>query len=257
MIEDVKSRLKSRFPWAWTFARTTNDLRKLIPRVYGFEARTCPICLYHGRFMAEIHLPDIFHYDAVCPQCDSFPRNRLLALAIKEKGLLTPTTRLLHFAPERPITSLVKPLVGLYQTTDIKGVGVDLTLDIEAIDQPDQSWDVIICSHVLEHVDHRRALPELRRILAPNGKLLALFPIVEAWPHDYENAQITSARDRGLHFGKENHQRRFGASMRTHIVDAGFTLDPFAPIGPEVVEYGLIPGETLFIATRYPGIDGP
>ena len=63
-------------------------------------------------------------------------------------------------------------------------------------------------------------------------------------------AQVTSPRDRGLHFGKDNHQRRFGASMRTHIIDAGFTLDPFAPIGPEVVEYGLIPGETLFIATR-------
>jgi len=61
---------------------------------------------------------------------------------------------------------------------------------------------------------------------------------------------VTSERDRGLHFGKENHLRRFGASVREDIVSAGFQLEPYSPIGPEIVRYGLIPGETLFIANK-------
>jgi hypothetical protein len=250
LLQGLKNDLRRRFPRAWNVARTTNRLRQLLPRIYGYEPRDCPICGRHGRFLAEIHFPDIFTYDAICPSCGSMPRNRLLKLADESRHLFTPGARLLHFAPEVPVTRFVASAVGLYKTADINGKGVDLTLDIEAIDQPDQSWDLIICSHVLEHVDHIKALAELRRILAPGGKLLALFPIVEAWPGDYENAAVTSPRDRGLHFGKDNHQRRFGASVRKDFTDAGFELDCFSPIGPEVVRYGLIPGETLFIATR-------
>ena len=100
MLADVKLQLKTRFPRAWNVARTTNLLRQLIPRVYGFEARHCPICRFHGRFLAEIHFPDIFVYDAICPRCGSNTRNRLLKLAIEKHALLTQSTRLLHFAPE-------------------------------------------------------------------------------------------------------------------------------------------------------------
>jgi SAM-dependent methyltransferase len=250
MLNDVKAQLKTRFPHAWNVARTTNKLLMLVPRVYGFEKRDCAICGFNGRFLAEIHFPDIFTFDAVCPTCGSMPRNRLLKLAISQKGMLNNRTRLLHFAPERPVTSFVKPAVSVYKTADINGINVDYTLNIEKIDQPSDSWDVIICSHVLEHVDHHKALAELFRILAPGGKLLALFPIVDAWPHDYENPAVTSERDRGLHFGKENHLRRFGASVREDIVSAGFQLEPYSPIGPEIVRYGLIPGETLFIANK-------
>jgi hypothetical protein len=74
---------------------------------------------------------------------------------------------------------------------------------------------------------------------------------VEAWPHDYEAPEIQSPRERGLHFGKENHRRRFGASVRGEFVHAGFALEAFSPIGPEVVRHGLIPGETLFIGRKF------
>ena len=250
MISSVKTALKRSFPGAWNFARTTNKLLHLAPRVYGYEPRTCTLCGHHGRFHAEIHFPDIFVFDAVCPACGSNTRNRLLKLAIDERGLLTPKTRLLHFAPETPVTRGLKPLVGSYVTADLFAAGVDLTLNIEKIDQPDESWDVIVCSHVLEHVDHVKALAELRRILVPGGVLLAMFPVVEAWKQHYENPQVDGPRDRGLHFGKENHLRRFGGSVRNDFLAAGFEVEDFSPVGPEIVKYGLIPGEVLFIATR-------
>jgi len=250
MIAQLKARLKRKFPATWNRLRATKKLFALIPRVYGYEPRDCVMCGYHGKFLAEIHFPDIFTYDAICPRCGSLPRNRLLKLAVEAKGLLGADTRLLHFAPEANMRAYVEPRAGFYRTADLYARGVDLKLNIEAIDQPDSSWDLIICSHVLEHVDHRKALNELHRILTPGGRLLALFPIVDAWPRDYEAPDIQSPRDRGLHFGKENHRRRFGTSVRTEFANAGFALEAFSPIGPDVVRYGLIPGETLFIGRK-------
>ena len=250
ILTDFKAGLKRRYPVAWNTAKTTSRLLRLIPRVYGYEPRTCVLCGYSGRFLAEIHFPDIFTYVAFCPRCGSAPRSRLLKLAVESQGLFRPDTRLLHFAPEAAVRSYVEPRVRLYRTADLFADGVDLKLNIEAIEQPERSWDVIICSHVLEHVDHRKALAELHRILAPGGRLLALFPVVEAWPTDYEAPEIRTPRDRGLHFGKDNHLRRFGSSVRAEFKKAGFQLETFSPIGPEVVRYGLIPGETLFIGVR-------
>jgi len=245
----LKAFLKHRFPATWNRLRATRKLIALVPRVYGFEARDCVMCGYRGKFLAEIHFPDIFTYDAICPRCGSLPRNRLLGLALEAKRML-PAARLLHFAPEANVRRYVEPRAGLYRTADLYAKDVDLRLNIETIDQPDASWDIVICSHVLEHVDHRKALKELYRILAPGGVLLALFPIVDAWPHDYEAPEAQSPRDRALHFGKENHRRRFGASVREELVRPGFALEAFSPIGPEVVRHGLIPGETLFICRK-------
>jgi SAM-dependent methyltransferase len=176
----------------------------------------------------------------------------LLKIAVIANELLSPDARLLHFAPEPAVTAFARPLVGRYSTADLFAQHVDFRLNIEEIAQPDQSWDAIICSHVLEHVDHIRALNELFRILVPGGKLLAMFPIIEAWPNDYEAPEVCSDHERALHFGREDHLRRFGASVRSEFSKAGFRLECFTPIGADVVRFGLIPGETVFIATRPP-----
>src|SRR3954471_13609165 len=175
-----KTFLKKQFPASWNVLRTTRKLIALVPRVYGFEPRECVMCGYRGKFLAEIHFPDIFTYDAICPRCGSLPRNRLLKLALEEKQILNAGTRLLHFAPEGNVREYVEPRVRLYRTADLYARDVNLQLNIENIDQPDANWDLIICSHVLEHVDYRKALRELHRVLAPGGALLALFPIVDA-----------------------------------------------------------------------------
>lgn len=250
MAGTIKRLLRERAPKAWQIARTTGKLAQLIPRVYGYERRQCPICGNRGRFLAEIHFPDIFVFDAICPTCSSNTRNRLLKLAVDRLPLVTAQSRLLHFAPEPSVTRFLQHRVAQYRTADLFAANVDYKLNIEAIAQDDESWDVIVCSHVLEHVDHRKALSELRRTLKPGGVLLALFPVVDGWETDYENPDVDAPRDRGLHFGKDNHLRRFGRSVRAEFAAAGLELETFAPVGPEIVEFGLIPGETLFIGRR-------
>src|SRR5260370_21138694 len=119
ILANFKAGLKRRFPVAWNTAKTTSRLLKLIPRVYGYEPRTCVLCGYSGKFLAAIHFPDIFTYDAFCPRCGSAPRSRLLKLAVEARELLRPDTRLLHFAPEAAVRSYVEPRVRLYRTADL------------------------------------------------------------------------------------------------------------------------------------------
>ena len=249
----VKSLLRSRFPKAWNRLRTVQAGLRLAPRLFGHYPRTCNICGYEGKFLAEIHFPDIFVYDAVCPQCSSQPRHRLLQLGIAERGFVTGQDRMLHFAPERSLSDRLRAIARRYVTADINPAGVDRQEDIHNLSLADATFDVVLCSHVLEHVDHRRALSELYRVLTPGGRLLAFFPIVEGWEGDYENPEVDGGELRGVHFGKDNHLRRFGRNVRQAIRDAGFQLEDFTADGVTSVKYGLIPGEVLFVGTKPAG----
>lgn len=250
MTGQLRSSLKSRFPRAWNIARTTKLGLQLLPRLYGHHPRRCNLCSYEGRFLAEVHFPDIFTYDALCPNCGSLPRNRLLILAITKLELLRGTDRLIHFAPEDCVRAFVSRRVSDYKTADLNPKNVDFRENIEKLSFGDESWDAIICSHVLEHVDHHAALRELHRVLTPGGRLLSLFPVVEGWTSDYENDEVVSPSDRAIHFGKDNHLRRFGSQVRDDFAKAGFNLNCFTATGQETVHLGLIPGETLFIGEK-------
>jgi ubiquinone/menaquinone biosynthesis C-methylase UbiE len=80
-------------------------------------------------------------------------------------------------------------------------------LNIERIDQPNDSWDVVVCCHVLEHVDEQAALAELYRIQRKGALLLVMVPIIGGWEKTYENPAVTSERDRKWHFGQFDHLR--------------------------------------------------
>ena len=66
----------------------------------------------------------------------------------------------------------------------------------------------------------------------------------------YENEGATSDHDRAIHFGKENHLRRFGRGVRDDFRTAGFVLSDFTASGADAVDHGLIPGEVLFVARK-------
>jgi len=108
--------------------------------------------------------------------CGSLERHRLLRLWFKSEFKKT-SVDVLHFAPEPCVTSFVRPIAKKYLTADLDPGQCDLTLNIEAIDLPDAQFDLIICSHVLEHVDDKLALREMRRILRPGGTLALMTPV--------------------------------------------------------------------------------
>jgi SAM-dependent methyltransferase len=219
-----------------------STLRKL----GGVYPRTCPICSYHGRFRAFGDPP---RWDAQCSSCGSLERHRLFALLLRDRPELV-QGRVIHFAPEPGIARLIKPLAGDYKSADLMMSGCDLVLNLEQIDLPDQSVDVFVASHVLEHVDDRKALAELHRCLRRRGVAIIMIPIIEGWRKSYENEAIVSLDQRTLHFGQCDHVRYYGADVRNRMASAGFVLEEFTGSPEQCIEYGLTRGENVFLARR-------
>lgn len=215
-------------------------------RFRGVHRRTCAVCGHEGLFRAFGDPP---RWDSRCPSCDSLERHRLLALLLQLRTELI-GGRVIHFAPEPSVAGLIRPMARQYQSADFLRSDCDLRLNLEQLDLADGSVDVFVASHLLEHVDDRKALSELYRCLRPGGTAIIMVPIVEAWRASYENDAIVSEDERDLHFGQFDHLRYYGADLRDRIRSAGFHLEEFAARPEDCVKYGLIRGETVFVAKR-------
>jgi SAM-dependent methyltransferase len=214
----------------------------------GIFPRECCLCGFKGRFTAFGHPP---RYDASCPQCHSLERHRQLSLWLnRNSDVIASHTSVLHFAPEEVIRRFVEQKTSHYKSADIEPGRADLVLNIENLSLADESFDLIICFDVLEHVDDRKALRELRRVLRPGGLALLHTPFIEAWTSTYENPSVQTDADRRLHFGQEDHVRYFGADVRDRISSAGFQLEEFMATEPDVSRYSLVRGEPIFIARK-------
>jgi len=246
----MKQALKRMLGPKWQYARAVSFLAKAAVKGFGQYERECPICGFRGKFLAEVHFPDIFNFDALCPSCGSLPRNRLLWLTVTRRSLIGPGDQVLHFAPETCLSAHIRALAGQYRTADLFAEGVDLKLNIEKIDLPEGSHDVIICSHVLEHVDDKAAIAELYRVLRPGGRLLILVPVAEGWESTYENKAQFDRTGKALHYGKDNHIRRYGRDVRDRLAAPGFMVEPVSCEGADGVRYALLPGENLFICRK-------
>lgn len=209
-------------------------------------ARSCPICGYTGYFAPVGQPPRL---EAKCPQCGSKERHRLFWLwfAGRQDKLAEP---ILHFAPERTLAERLRKIYPEYRTADLYR-DADLELDIENIDLPDGSQNTVICNHVLEHVDDRKALGELARVLSPAGRLICSVPIIEGWEETYENDAVTAPQERALHFGQKGHVRYYGRDFRDRLREAGFTrIEEITAEGAAVVEFGLWRGEKFFVCSK-------
>lgn len=204
--------------------------RKVLSRLDGVYPRECNICGYSGKFKA-IGMPPRF--DASCPSCRSLERHRHQYLWIKQNEDALRNKRILHFAPEPVMRKVYSGLAATYLSADIAGYA-DRVLNIEAIDMPDASWDIVVANHVLEHVDDRKALTEIHRILAPGGIAILSFPLALAFERTYENPTITSRADRDLHFGQWDHIRFYGADAAERIAAVGFAVEVFSAGEPFV-----------------------
>jgi len=128
---------------------------------------SCPCCgKSFGKFQAHKG-----REKAKCPRCKARERHRLLWLYLENKtNLFHDKLRVLHFAPERWFKAL-GTLPNLdYLSADLEPGRAMIAMDITEIPLSDHSVDVIICSHVLEHViDDRRAMREMYRVLCTGG----------------------------------------------------------------------------------------
>jgi SAM-dependent methyltransferase len=227
--------------------RSFKFLARTMRASLGKFPRECVLCGYRGKFLGYGYP---FVCDILCPKCGSLERHRLLTLANRDYDFFR-NRDVLHFAPEKPIRELVlnhRPRS--YVTADLFAPGVDRKEDIESLTIEDNAFDVVICLHVLEHVNDQQAANELFRVLKPGGVLLAMFPIVEGWDTTYEDPLRTSPEERLLYFGQHDHARFFGRDARQRLAGPGFIVEEYTATEPNVSRHGLTRGEKVFICSR-------
>jgi SAM-dependent methyltransferase len=184
------------------------------------EGRECPCCGGRFRRMARLLISG---WGGICPRCRSHPRHRAIALLLARGEL--PGRRLLHFAAEPVFDQVFARMPEVERVTADLHAPADLRLDITDIDLPDSSFDLIFCSHVLEHVpDDRTAMRELRRVLVDGGLALVLVPY-RPGVTTYEDPSITSPLDRMIAFGQQDHVRIYGSDLTDRLREAGFDVD--------------------------------
>jgi SAM-dependent methyltransferase len=218
----------------------------------GRFPRHCTVCGFQGRFFAYgTPLSLGSNVDVLCPNCLSLERHRLLTICHDKVGFV-PGRDILHFAPEFGIEKYIRSRSPKsYTTSNYGNVPADLHLDIENMDVKDASFDVIICSHVLEHVDDARALAELYRALRPGGLLIAMVPITEGWDETFEDKSKTKTEDdRILYFNQHDHIRFYGRDFRARLAAPGFKIDEFTATEPQVSLHGLARGEKVFLCSK-------
>jgi SAM-dependent methyltransferase len=214
------------------------------------SAVECPLC--GGRFdrfkalePAERAVPALRRPRAIAPSgcCCARP------------DLLGGIGSLLHFAPEWTMRARLAPLAGerglRYVTADLDPAGVDLQLDLTALDLPDAAFDAVMCSHVLEHIpDDAAAVRELRRVTAPGGWCLVMVPLDITRETTYEDPSVVSPEGREREFLQHDHVRLYAPDIADRLRAAGFDAEVIHPadLGPQAVERaGMLPADLMFL----------
>ncbi len=236
--------------------------------IYKGSKFECPVCkcklktfLPGGLDIPIIREKDIigagFFEDVMCPVCGSYNRDRLFYMFLKrETDIFKNSCKLLHIAPEKAIQELLKKSKNVdYLSSDINSPLADIEMDITNIQFPRESFDIILCNHVLEHVpDDSKAISELYRVLKYNGWAILQVPISYNLEITYEDFSITDPKERELHFGQNDHVRIYGKDYFERLEKAGFIVESIPAQqfldNTEISKFAVIERERIFFCRK-------
>lgn len=212
---------------------------------------TCPCCGGRFRKFARFH-----GLNDQCPRCGSLMRQRAITLYLRDVLEVGRTGgRVLHIGPAKAIRGWITSFPSVrYVSSDLDRHSADIEADITDLPFRDESFDLIICLHVLEHVpDDRQGIHEMYRVLRPGGKAVVQVP-PSPFEETLEDERITDPAERERLFGQFDHVRLAGADYVERLAEPGFEVtreDHAATLDVEQRNlYAVHPGEPFYLCVK-------
>ena len=195
--------------------------------------------------------------NALAPDSMSLERHRLMWLYMKERtNFFSDKLKFLHIAPEYCFLKLFKGMKNLdYTTGDLISPWADVKMDVHDIPFEENTFDVVICNHVLEHVqDDNKVMREFYRVMKPGGWGIFQVPLDNNNPITEEDPSVTDPKERERLYGQEDHVRQYGKDYGDRLTASGFSVreDDFVnTLDPALVErYALPKGELIYFCQK-------
>lgn len=191
----------------------------------------------------------LLNNDRLCPRCGSLGRTRRLWQILKDE-FLHEGIKILDFSPSRSIYRVMKDNPN-YLSSDLSGEFLSkVAFDITKIDAENESYDLIICYHILEHIeDDIQGMKELLRILKQGGICIIQTPFKVG--EIFEDYSIKSPKEREKHFGQDDHVRIYSVEgLKDRLEHAGFHVTIKHFVNDYENLYGFSKDETILICNK-------
>jgi SAM-dependent methyltransferase len=188
--------------------------------------------------------------DKLCPRCGSIQRTRRLWQLLSDE-FLKDDIMILDFSPSRSIYRVMKKGDFSYVSSDLSGDFIsDKAYNIKDIDSADETYDLIICYHILEHIDEdEKAMRELWRVLKKDGYCLIQTPYKDG--EIYEDETIKTMEDRKVHFGQSDHVRIYSVNgLKNRLENVGFLVEVRDFVEDDENNNGFSVNETVLVCYK-------
>jgi SAM-dependent methyltransferase len=210
----------------------------------------------YGKFLPYGYSGNAKRNNVLSPGTMSLERHRLLWLYLKNRtDFFTAPYKMLHIAPEQCFYKIFKSMKNLdYTTGDYNSPIADVHFDLHHAPFENNTFDIIFCNHVLEHVeDAHQCMDELYRMMKPGGWGIFQVPLDMNRATTYEDKSITDPKEREIHFWQKDHLRLFGRDFGKWLEQAGFEVTPDDYINsftPEQIDRYRLPKDELIYLCR-------
>lgn len=237
---------------------------------FGFRYK-CPFCGYHARKMNPIGCNFNVIYEkeiigcgrrfAGCIKCGSTDKERLVFTYLKHTiNFFSNSDKcILHMAPEPNLSKqflkykFKEYICGDYFAPGYEDVYPSYVKNINILNIPysNEYFDVVICNHVLEHVeDDIKGMSEIFRVLRKGGFAILQVPISYKLDKTYEDPNITEPKSREDFFGQSDHVRIYGPDYTDRLKKVGFDVDVVSNLAAKHPKFGLNDKEKIYICRK-------